>query len=251
MPLMDEFKEEREAMKNQPFLKRLAYFWEYNKLRVIITLLVVIMLSSYIYHLATRKDVVLWVAMIDCMETETEMPSYEDILTTQLGINTAREEIRLDASYLVSASSDMADTSLTDALSVRIATGEIDAFISGESFFSAYSISDVFVDLRTVLTPEQIAAYEDDFYYLDYAHIENSDTDEVTNDLDYLTNLQPRNPETMKNPIPIGIYVEPTDEFNQHYVNASGDDMVFGIVYNHTNIDYITTFLNSMSGQEN
>jgi len=251
MPLMDEFKEEREAMKNQPFKKRLSYFWEYNKVPVIITLAVVTMITSFVYNIITRKDVVLWVALVDCMEVETDAPSYEKLLSEQLGINTAKEEVDLDASYLISASSDMADNSLTEALSVRVATGEIDAFVSGETFFSAYSLADVFVDLRTVLTPEQIATYENDFYYLDYAHIEKGDTDNGTNDIDYLNNLEPRNPEKMEKPIPIGIYVTPTDDFAQQYANASGEDLVFGIIYNHGNIDYITTFLDTMTGHTN
>ena len=36
MAVMDEFKEERERMKSQPFKVRFAYFWDYHKFHVLI-----------------------------------------------------------------------------------------------------------------------------------------------------------------------------------------------------------------------
>ena len=36
MAVMDEFKEERERMKAQPFKVRFAYFWDYHKFHVLI-----------------------------------------------------------------------------------------------------------------------------------------------------------------------------------------------------------------------
>lgn len=249
MALMDEFQEERARMKEQPFLKRLAYFWEYNKLPVMITLCVVIMLSGIIYHNVTKKEVAFSVALIDCLPEEESAAAYEAMIAETLGIDTSKEEVCLDASYLVSGSSNMADNSLSEALSVRVATGEIDAFVSGETFFSAYAVGDVFVDLRTILTEEQIALYEDDFYYIDYARIENGEANQLTNDIKHLTEMQPSNPETMENPVPIGIYVTPTEEFNACYTYSKKESMVFGIIYNHCDPNYITTFLNILTGR--
>lgn len=250
MALMDEFKEEREQMKTQPFKKRLAYFWEYNKLPVILVLCAVIMLSSILHHILTKKDPALWVAMIDCLQNDTAAQEYEANLAEKLGIDTSKYEVLLDASYQVSASADVADNSLSEALSVRVATGEIDAFVSGETFFSAYAVGDVFVDLRTVLTPEQLAYYDDSLYYIDYARIEDGTSNQFTNDLEHLSEMQPRSPETMENPVPIGIYVNPTEEFKNSYQFSKKEDLVFGIIYNHGDINYITTFLDTMTGRQ-
>ena len=56
MPLMDEFKEEREQIKKASFKKRFEYFWEYNKTKVLIITFVTIMLSSMIYNAVTKKE---------------------------------------------------------------------------------------------------------------------------------------------------------------------------------------------------
>lgn len=254
MALMDEFKEEREAMKQAPFKKRLAYFWEYNKTRVIICTFLVIMISSFIYNFVTQKDAALWVALIDCIQDDALAPEYEANLAEALGVNPQKEEVILDASYLVSGAEDFADTSLSEALSVRVATGEIDAFLSGESFFSAYAVGDVFVDLRTVLSPEDFAYFEDSLYYLDYARIEEGFDDvDVTNgatrDITHLLEMQPHNPETMKDPIPVGIYVEPTEDFADVYHFSKKEPLVFGVIYNHCDAERITTFLDMMTGR--
>lgn len=254
MPLMDEFKEEREQIKNAPFKKKLEYFWEYNKLKVFIVTFLVIMLSSMIYHAVTQKDAALWVAMIDCLQDDALAAEYQANLAEALEVNTAREEVILDASYLLSGATDFADNSLTEALSVRVATGEIDAFMAGEEFFSAYAVGDVFVDLRTILSPEDITYYEDNFYYIDYAHIEKGyDNSKLNNQVDgdirYLLDMQPRNPETMENPIPIGIYVTPTEEFQSAYYFSKKEPTVFGVIYNHCDVENIMTFLDMMTGR--
>ena len=44
MAVMDEFKEEREALKNGTPRQKLAYFWYYYKWHVIIALVVIIMI---------------------------------------------------------------------------------------------------------------------------------------------------------------------------------------------------------------
>ncbi len=248
MALMDEFKEERAQMKNQPFLKRLEYFWDYNKLPVLLGLFLVIMVSSILYNALTQKEVGLWVAMVDCIQDPTPAEEYRANLIEKLGIDTSEYDVRLDTSYQISATTDSGDSSLAEALSVRVATGEIDVFLADETFFSSYAVSDVFVDLRTVLTSEQLAKYADNFYYIDYARIEEEATDPIAKDLMYLSEMQPHNPETMEKPIPIGIYVTPTEEFKKSYYFSKKEDLVFGIVFNHGDINYITTFLDTMSG---
>lgn len=256
MALMDEFKEEREQIKNAPFKKRLEYFWEYNKTPVIICTVLVIMFSSILYNYFTQKDTALWVAFIDCLEDDTLAAEYEANLTEVLGVNTNDEEVKLDTSYLVSASADYADNSLTEALSVRVATGEIDAFLSGENFFSAYAVGDVFVDLRTVLSPEDLAYYEDSLYYLDYARIEDgydfdidTSSNQTLDDINHLLQMQPQNPETMEDPVPVGIYVNPTEEFSQAYQFSKKENLVFGVIYNHCDVENIMTFLNMITGR--
>ena len=51
MAVMDEFKEEREALKNGTPRQKLTYFWYYYKWHVIIALVVIIMIVSFVKQL--------------------------------------------------------------------------------------------------------------------------------------------------------------------------------------------------------
>ena len=57
MAVMDEFKEEREALKNGTPKQKLAYFWYYYKWHVIISVIIIGMLVSFIYQYVNRKDI--------------------------------------------------------------------------------------------------------------------------------------------------------------------------------------------------
>lgn len=249
MALMDEFKEERAQIKNQPFKKRLQYFWDYNKWTVIAITFVVIMVSSIIYSNLTRKDTALWVAMVDCIQIDDKAESYKDALIETLEVDTSTHNVYFDTAYQVSAAYEVADNSVAEALSVRLATGEIDVFLANETLFTGYSSSDAFVDLRDVLTPEQLDYYKDSFYYIDLALVEELSSNNLLDENPAIYDIDHRSPEGMKDPAPIGIYVTGTDEFRSSYIFENGQEVVFGVVYDHCDVNYITTFLDTMTGR--
>ena len=65
MAVMDEFKEEREALKNGTPKQKLAYFWYYYKWHVIIALVVIIMIVSFVKQLTDRKDPAFYAVMLN------------------------------------------------------------------------------------------------------------------------------------------------------------------------------------------
>ena len=75
MAVMDEFKEEREALKRGTPKQKLAYFWYYYKWHVIISVIIIGMLVSFIYQFVNRKDtafnaVLLNASLLDQMSSE-------------------------------------------------------------------------------------------------------------------------------------------------------------------------------------
>ena len=90
MAVMDEFKEEREALKNGTPRQKLAYFWYYYKWHVIIALVVIIMIVSFVKQLTDRKDpsfyaVMLNASLLDQMTSEqpdfvTDFAEKEDVV---------------------------------------------------------------------------------------------------------------------------------------------------------------------------
>ena len=62
---MDEFKEERAAMKNGTPKEKLTYFFDYYKWHVIVGVIAVIFAVTLIHQVATRKDTAFYALMLN------------------------------------------------------------------------------------------------------------------------------------------------------------------------------------------
>lgn len=250
MAVMDEFKEERERMKSQPFKERLAYFWDYYKWHVLATVAIICCVVSYAYNMITAKDISLHVALIDCYCNEESMEEYRNELIDSMGLNPKKQTVHLDNSFLFS-SADTLEHSMEEVFSLKVIAKEIDVMLSHEDIFDRYVQNDIFADLRDYLSPEQLEYYQDSFYYVDYAIIESEaiyNTDFAENP--FVDNANHRSPEGMEKPIPVGIYVTGTEDFQGHYyfVNKS-QEVVFGLMYYVEDPSYALQFLDNMSGR--
>ena len=65
MPVMDEFKEEREALKHGTLKQKWQYFLDYYKWFVIVGVLILIFAGSFLYQLITRKERAIFAALVN------------------------------------------------------------------------------------------------------------------------------------------------------------------------------------------
>ena len=200
MAVMDEFKEEREALKNGTPKQKLAYFWYYYKWHVIISVIIIGMLVSFIYQYVNRKDI-------------------------------AFNAVLLNASSLDQISSEQPDF-LTD-----FAENELDSMITDFNSFQKYANSSLFYDLRDILTEEQLQTLEPYFYYVDrevVLAIEAANDDLNT---DYTPEYpDPLHPEEMQDPVPVGICLTGCKDLTDNYY-FRGDGIVMGIYANAEHAD--------------
>lgn len=246
MAVMDEFKEEREQMKQAPFKKKWEYFWDYHKTHVIVGIAVVFFLGTFIHDALTQKETVFMAAFVDCVSDETKTDTYAQEIMELMEIDSSSETIVLDTRFDVSGV-NTTDASSTEVLMVRIAAGELDTLLSGETVFGRYALSEIYYDLREVLTPEQLAYYEDSFFYVDNAALEYDLTD--ASELDYVDSIDHTTPDGMTDPVPVGIYLTPTEEFQDIYYFTSKEPVVFGIISNAPHPERAGQFLDHISGR--
>lgn len=250
MAVMDEFKEERERMKQEPFKKRMQYFWDYHKWHVIIITAAVLCIISLIYSSLNGKETAFMLALIDCSSNEGTTDEYKSELAELFNIDTNTQDIILDNSFFLS-SMDTAYASSGEVFSLRIVAEELHAVLSPEDVFNRYVQNDIFRDIRGVLSPEQLAYYEDSFYYVDYAVIESEDiynTDFTTTA--FVDNANHHSPEGMKKPIAVGIYVTGTEEFQGHYYfMRDTQEVVFALPFYVEDATYALQFLDHMTGR--
>ncbi len=241
MAVMDEFKEEREALKNSTPKQKLAYFWYYYKWHVIISVVVIGMIVSFIYQFVNRRDTAFEAVLLNASlydQMSSEQPDFIADFAEKEGIDLNTSDITFDTSIRIEQDS-MDETTVTSSqkLMVYVAAGELDCMITDFGSFQKYANSSTFYDLRDILTEEQIQALEPYFYYVDREVVQAI---EVANDemnTDYTPEYpDPLHPEEMQDPVPVGICLTDCKDLTDNYY-FRGDGIVMGIYANAEHVD--------------
>lgn len=267
MPLMDEFKAEREDMKKAPFKKKAEYFWEYYKWWVIGIVIAVVAIFLTVRSIVTHKADAIYVALINSVEIEGANPQ-DSIATPFLeehDISTKKNRIHFntDLRMNISSSSHVGANTLPDTytdyvsitnsatarqnLSVFIAAGTVDLMICSENWFDEYGYGSFFLSLDEVLTAEELEKYSDNLYYLDGAVVEryaeagnkmNYDYDEKFPD--------PYDLDAMEKPVAMGLIVDESNLIAYNFAfatEAKGDKIVIGVIANGKNPELTHDFI--------
>ncbi len=220
MPVMDEFREEREALKHGTPKQKFAYFLDYYKWYVVVAIVVMVFIGSLIYQALTHKDIVFYAALVNVFEMDSN-DEHARQFAEYAGVDTDEYEIVFDSSlHIDTASMDQETITSTQKLMVYIAASEIDVLMMDDVTLEQYAYNETLTDLREVLSPEQIEAYEPYFFYMDQAVADAISAAQENPDYDYSiapTHPDPKKPEAMEQPIPVGIYLDNADILKEHY----------------------------------
>lgn len=245
MAVMDEFKEERKAvLKDGSFKQKLAYFWDYYKWHTIGTIAAVAMVISLVYNITHQRDEALYVAVLNSANLLQDN-SFTDQFMEYAGINPDTESVTLDTSM------DISFTEMTDIIvgsmekmMAYLAAAQLDIIIAGDELYEHYANEETFLDLRNVLTEEQLERYQSDLYYVDRALVVQIMEASNRMELDFSPEIpDPTKPELMEDPIPVGVYIDDSEKFFSSYYVSNGDRAVLGFVINAQHLDNAVTFL--------
>lgn len=174
MPLMDEFKEEREKIKKAPLKAKWKYFCDYYLKWVIGGGIAIGILIAVIVTTVTHKTEMLYVSLINFrtigfVEQDLEIPFSEAYLE-----DTKKEEITLDSTCTIlgmkaeiaAQSGEQGDYSLYNyedeqKISMVLVVGQMDLMISGEDVIDKYAVSDYLKPLTEVYSSTEIKELED------------------------------------------------------------------------------------------
>ncbi len=246
MPVMDEFKEEREALKHGTPKEKFTYFMDYYKWHVIIAVAAVAVVVSLVTQILTRKDIVFYAVMINGTELETA-EEYKQAFAEYASVDLEEDDIMFDTSVRISTGGTSVYSpdarASAEKLMVYIASSEVDVFVTEPAVVEQYAYNEFFMDLRTLLTPEQISRYEPWFYYVDQTVVEEHQAALDTFDTDRIINYpDPLDPASMKEPVPIGIRIEDPSSLKEHYYYA-GDDIVITVIANSQRPETASSFI--------
>ncbi len=219
----DEIREQRQKLKGQGFKAHLEYFWDYYKIHTIVAVIVIIFIVTLVRDILNNKPYALNVLMVNSQGMETQ--NYlQDGFVEYAGIDTSTEAVLVDTSSNVFTSSlDSTTIATSEKIMALIAASELDVFVSDPSVAYHYASQDTFMDLRDVMTAEELNKYSDRLFYVDGAYVEYLASEEYSNYIttgkfdennkyavladEYNRDFEygEMDPSTMDDPIPVGI----------------------------------------------
>ena len=100
----------------------------------------------------------------------------------------------------------------------------------------------IILEMTEFLSEEQYGKYEPHFYYIDQAVVDEKNAHYKNLDNDYVPEYpDPRKPEAMQDPIPVGIYLDDACILRKYYY-AEGD-VIVGVVGNTERAETASIFL--------
>lgn len=216
--LRDEIRIQHQKLDDQPFSKKMEYYWHYYKVHAIVIVLLALMFGSILHSIITQKETVLSIAYINAfpnVDDETFIDDFEN----DLDLNPKKQQVMLDSTYYIDddSTSPYAAT-YSQKFSANAMAGNLDVVLADAANFDFYGQQGFFQNLKNVLSKEVFDKYEKDFYYVDVSDDASSEK------------------------IPVGIKI---DQANKIISTASypNTDAYFGIVTGTENVETALRYL--------
>ena len=239
MALKDEIKTERKAyFKTATPKQKFLYLWEYYKVPAIIVTAIVIFSISFIYHKVTEPENLvngMFLNIYSELSDTSTVGLKQDFLESQ-DLDPAKYDVSFNDSMNL-VGNDTTDYDTRQAIWVQCGAGAIDFMVSPLNYITNYAYNDFYIDLRTVLSKEQIEKYGPYFLYVDGEVIK--EINELSKDPDNNIKIQlpdASHPEEMEDPIPVLIDMAECEKLKDIY-SFTIETPVFGILVNAKNVD--------------
>ena len=247
MALMDEFRAEREKMKERPLKDKIAYVWEYYKIPILIVLAILIGATSFIHSQITKKHEALYGGILNTFQNDTGL---EGDLLAHMQLDPEKYMITLNKSLQYSAKLDENVYEKYMVLVTMLTTNTLDFVTADQTALTSLAYNSSFADLREVLTKEQADALEPYFMYVDNyiltyneEHYDGTEGSLITNYPDA------KDPASMKEPIPVMLDISQCPEILELYGNPKGITIAMAIPWNPPHPEELTQAIDYFFGK--
>jgi len=235
--VIDEIREQQQKTRDMTPKGKLQYFWDYYKVHTIAGIFILIMAVTLIHDIVTAKDFIFYGIMVNSFQLDSE--ALENSFAEYAGLDLEEYDCYIDTSTSLSLTTyDQYNMATVQKIMAQMQGGDLDVLVFDSEIFNNYSLNGMFMDLRTVMTGEELEKYKDQLYYVDYAELvresqKELDADELMEPVEVdveADTLLHRHPEDMEDPMPIGVFLTDSPFIKQTGSYHSSLQPVFGIV---------------------
>lgn len=232
MPVMDEFKEEREALKNAPLKDKIKYFWCYYKWHTFAVIVAIAIVISLVNTFLSYKETGFYAAFINTLPAARTSEECAEEFGNLTGIDMKEYQVVFDTNMFIDMDRmDEGTVANTQKMMVYIAAGDLDMVVTDTASLRQYAYQESFVDLTTILTPEQQKKYEPYYYYIDRKL--SQEIKQASEDLDNeyvpVYPADPFDPTSMEDPVPVGVCMDSCTKLKNDFRFRDGN-VVLSIV---------------------
>ncbi len=179
------------------FRQKVAHFWEYEKWKIIILLVLIIVANSFIQtYRNERKALTLDIALVNAVMESSEDVTFHNTFVKDCGIDVTSAPVRIETGLI--HPKDMDSQVFNDEVAVAsiqkyqalLTSGKVDVTVSNAWAIEEYAKSEAYENLKNFLPGDLYNKVESKLYY----HI-NDDGEKI----------------------PVGIMVDDIDSINQFY----------------------------------
>lgn len=139
----------QERLNQMSFKEKVRYIWDYYKIPIIITLLVIAALSAFIYSQATKKKTYCSVAYISEGRTNNNMKFLSDSLNNAL-LKDNTKETYISSKFSIEGEFSSSDYSAPPKLIGQLEGKSFDIAIADKKFINDNIKNNLFIDLNTL-----------------------------------------------------------------------------------------------------
>ena len=220
MKFIDNIKEDWQKVKDKPAKEKWEFFWDYYKIPAICILLAVVLIAQGAFSAANQKQIVFSGFAINCRISTDEAALWDGFYETA-GIDGETQTAACYADVQIVEGQTQLSNNTIQRIIAGCAVQDVD-FILGDAYAfqtCAYTSQRLFTDLREILDAETLKQHADKLYYIDEAVLDalNAPAGEQVEPEALEYPKDPKKPETMEKPIPVGIDVSGREDVQKAY----------------------------------
>lgn len=220
MKFIKRIQEDWQKVKDMPAKEKWEFFWDYYKIQAICILVAIVLISQFISTVANQKDIIF---SGFCVNSKISLD--EDLLWDGFyeatGIDSNAQTVACYSDLQIVPGQIQLNNNSVQRIIAGCAVQDTD-FIAGDPYsfqVCAYTSQQLFADLREVLDEKTLEKCADRIYYIDKSIIDvlNSPVGEQVEPDALEYPKDPKDPTSMKNPIPVGIDVSDRKDLQKAY----------------------------------
>lgn len=249
MAAMDEFRELRDKIKEQPLKKKISYIWYYYKWFIMGGITLIAVIIGTIHGFMTRTENLMYGVVVNAVTYGDDNLLIEDF-SDYAQIDTKEYDVRLNDTLVITDEMNETTINSTQTIMVYMSAEQLDITVMDPNCFRKLAYNDIYLDLRTCLSKDELEALDGKLYYIDMAALREIDAlAEANVSTEVVVTPDPLKPEEMEEPVPVGIDVSNCQKLTDVY-HYEGGVAYLGITNNTNHIDMVKTFLTYISAFE-